>query len=850
MPSFQEISNETFYDFYTSKCIYGLISYSLDNKNDIFFNPTLLAHLKFEKNSVCKQTNAALLRDFNHNNTKALKLLNSQGNYIFFEYETLTFNSKYYIACVNKTNDNSIDKRLTRYENILDGTSIGTWEWNVQTGEVIISKEWAKILGYTIKELEPIDESIWKQLAHPDDYKLCNKLFSKHFSGETEIYSSEARMRSKDGSWIWVFDKGKVVSWKNGNPEWMTGFHREITQDKLAKEIQETFIEQSPEAIAMFDSQMKYLATSNKWMEEYNLDESIIGKCHYDLFNIPQKWKEIHKKALLGETLSCDEDQYIDQKGEISYLKWHVKPWFTRKNEIGGILLQTSNLTEIKYLQKRRFETKQLLNTVFDAMEVGVAVCNNQGHITFFNKIAQSWHSNKPSNIDRSEISKFYGYYDYATKSILKENELPILQSLAGHSVNNKLMLIKNSNGKRVVRLKGGQLLNNEGNVNGAVITMYDITEDLKSKEKIRVSEETFRGSFEHAANGMALVSTKGEWIKVNQQICSIFGYTEYELSQLTFQDITLEEDLNKDLEYFNKLLNNETDNYRIEKRYVHKNGNIINAILSVSIVRDSFQKPLFFVSQILDVTDFVNSKTALEEVLNITKNQNERLKNFAHIVSHNLRSHSSNFEMLLSLFLDSKPELKDDEYLEMLISASEQLGDTIFHLNEVAAVNTVRKLELQNLNLLVYLQNTIDNLSAIIKENGVQISINIVDQQISVLAIPAYLESILLNFITNAIKYRSKDKIPEISFTTREENDYTILSIRDNGLGIDLQKYGSKLFGMYKTFHKNADSRGIGLFITRNQIEAIGGKVNVESVIKQGTTFSIYFKSGEKITV
>lgn len=83
MPSFQEISNETFYDFYTSKCIYGLISYSLDNKNDIFFNPTLLAHLKFEKNLVCKQTNAALLRDFNHNNTKALKLLNSQGNYIF-----------------------------------------------------------------------------------------------------------------------------------------------------------------------------------------------------------------------------------------------------------------------------------------------------------------------------------------------------------------------------------------------------------------------------------------------------------------------------------------------------------------------------------------------------------------------------------------------------------------------------------------------------------------------------------------------------------------------------------------------------------------------------------------------
>ena len=109
---------------------------------------------------------------------------------------------------------------------------------------------------------------------------------------------------------------------------------------------------------------------------------------------------------------------------------------------------------------------------------------------------------------------------------------------------------------------------------------------------------------------------------------------------------------------------------------------------------------------------------------------------------------------------------------------------------------------------------------------------------------VPSYLESILLNLMTNAIKYRSADRDPQIRLSAETEGDYTVLSVQDNGIGIDLDTHGKKLFGMYKTFHSNKDARGLGLFITKTQVEAMGGKIVVDSKPNEGSTFKIYFKN------
>ena len=107
----------------------------------------------------------------------------------------------------------------------------------------------------------------------------------------------------------------------------------------------------------------------------------------------------------------------------------------------------------------------------------------------------------------------------------------------------------------------------------------------------------------------------------------------------------------------------------------------------------------------------------------------------------------------------------------------------------------------------------------------------------------PAYLESILYNVISNSIRFRHPSRKPIIKINFVIENDMKVLQISDNGIGIDLVKNADKIFGMYKTFTNNSDSKGIGLFITKNQIDAMGGNITVESELNVGTTFKIYFK-------
>ena len=124
-----------------------------------------------------------------------------------------------------------------RLEGIIEGTNAGTWEWNVQTGETVLNSRWAEIIGYTLEELSPVSIEIWAKFAHPDDLKTSSELLKKHFRGELDYYETDARIKHKDGRWIWVLERGKVTQWsKDGKPLIMMGTRQEITDRKLMEE--------------------------------------------------------------------------------------------------------------------------------------------------------------------------------------------------------------------------------------------------------------------------------------------------------------------------------------------------------------------------------------------------------------------------------------------------------------------------------------------------------------------------------------------------------------------------------------------------------------------------------------
>jgi len=125
-----------------------------------------------------------------------------------------------------------------RLEQIMHGTNVGTWEWNVQTGDTIFNERWASLIGYTIEELQPISIKTWLRFAHPDDLPESERLLREHFEGKQEYYEYESRMRHKDGHWIWVLDRGKVISrTPDGKPLMMMGTHQDITERKQAEAV-------------------------------------------------------------------------------------------------------------------------------------------------------------------------------------------------------------------------------------------------------------------------------------------------------------------------------------------------------------------------------------------------------------------------------------------------------------------------------------------------------------------------------------------------------------------------------------------------------------------------------------
>ena len=150
-------------------------------------------------------------------------------------------------SSIENSNDNSGDLKIeslnkldwpsdqrVRLTEIISGTDIGTWEWNVVTGETYFNRRWAEIVGYTLEELEPISIQTWIDLAHPDDLGRSNELLEKNFSGELSVYDFETRMRHKNNNWVWVHDRGKVVEWtSDGKPLRMAGTHSDITQKKI-----------------------------------------------------------------------------------------------------------------------------------------------------------------------------------------------------------------------------------------------------------------------------------------------------------------------------------------------------------------------------------------------------------------------------------------------------------------------------------------------------------------------------------------------------------------------------------------------------------------------------------------
>lgn len=188
-----------------------------------------------------------------------------------------------------------------RLANIIWGTGVGTWEWNVQTNETIFNERWAEICGYTLEELSPVSLQTWIDLVHPEDLEKSSAALEHHFSGESEEYAVEVRMKHKDGHWVWVLDRGKVVSWTaDSKPEWVAGTHLEITRDKLAElALEESesrlriLIERFPGGVMVENADRQVVLTNQEFCDIFGIPMSPRALVGIDCRNSAEQVKEL-----------------------------------------------------------------------------------------------------------------------------------------------------------------------------------------------------------------------------------------------------------------------------------------------------------------------------------------------------------------------------------------------------------------------------------------------------------------------------------------------------------------------------------------------------------------------------
>jgi PAS domain S-box-containing protein len=244
------------------------------------------------------------------------------------------------------------------------------------------------------------------------------------------------------------------------------------------------------------------------------------------------------------------------------------------------------------------------------------------------------------------------------------------------------------------------------------------------------------------------------------------------------------------------------------------------------------------------DVTEEKNKVKEREQLIRELTQNNKDLKQFSYITSHNLRAPLSNLTGLLNLVEDmpiEDPELK--EIITGFTKSTHLLNETINDLVKVVIIKDNPSIQKEKVLIKEIFENVFNQLSFLIGMHKPILKIDL--EEVTILNInKSYLESIFLNLLTNAIKYRSENRQLRVTLSSKVINDDLILTFKDNGIGIDLVRNKDKIFGLYQRFHNHPDSKGLGLYLVKSQVEAMGGNINVTSAVDKGTTFTIIFKN------
>lgn len=592
------------------------------------------------------------------------------------------------------------------------------------------------------------------------------------------------------------------------------------------------WIQQIPSSIAILDSDFKIVDASPNWLKTFKLEETgIKGESILSLF--PEISQELKTRLSFSLEGLKDIQLIYKTKTEDSFI-WNINPWKDGYGHIIGVTIKSESVSKTQKLELELQKTKMLLNEKGMIAKIGSWEFNVVTKELLWTPNVNSIYG-VPKGFKPTLEKVFDFYKEGQSRDTLKQVFQEAVTS--GKPWNENLQVIQESGSIIWVNSIGRPKFSN-GVCTRIIGTVQNITETVSNKQKVEDVKEY--KLLEHVAVGMAIIHIEtGTIVGVNSKLLELLGAKKENVIHQDFQKF-LNKDYTDQKEDILRQLEIDPTFGPVDLELKKEDGTSLFLNISGSLKTEPCGKRLLVITA-QNNAKYAQKEKEFEKLLSSSNEKNEQLLNFAHMVSHNLKAHATNFSLLLNFLKEEEGEDERKELMKMVMNASDNLADTIKGLREVVAVKTSINEEKKELNLNEHIFMVEQNVMGLMKKCEGKI-INEIPDDVSVKALPAYLESILTNCITNAIKYRQDDKKPLIILSVKKESDYVVISIEDNGKGIDLKKYGHKLFGLYNTFHQNKNARGIGLYITKTQIEAMNGKITVSSTVGVGSVFHIHF--------
>ena len=729
----------------------------------------------------------------------------------------------------------------------------GMWYWDVTKpdNEWMDDRFW-KTFGYDPSEM-PASPSSWQGIVHPDDLKVAYVMIEKLIIDPTFKYDQILRYIHKKGHTVWIRCRGKAVRDAEGRALRILGLHQEITDyKKNESQIQEQ-IGRYNEVIARTGmSTWRYFLNENIIEHSSNFYEYLgYGKDIPDAMSLQDCMNVLHEndrdaahtnfKELLSKRVNFIEFEARFRRLDGSY-QWRIcKASVTKSNreghpeEIGGY---TENIHSRKLVELEVLQYKEFLEQINKAARIGtwIVIYEPEFKMIWDPMIYDIHEAPFDLELELQAGINFYKEGDSRERISYLFNRA----SQEGIPFDDEFELVTYLGNPRHIRSIGIPVFEN-GKCTRVHGVFQDITERKETLNKVAYERERFYQTFRFAPIGLAVVDLDGRFMDVNPSFERILGYKKEELIQSKFDCISHPDDLESDWEQVKRLIRGDANEFATEKRYIRKDGEIVWVQLHVSAVRNKDNEVLQFISQIKDITDQKQKETEIKKLMTLNSEQKNRLLNFTHIVSHNLRSHSSNITMILDILKKEYKNIEDNEYFKMLYTSSQGLEETLHHLNDVLHIDRTIRDQMKSLSLFEYISKVIESLNAQISKRKAKIIFSDIEKikVLRVNGVSAYLESILYNIMSNSIKHTPIDRDPVIEIHAHLSSPYVELQISDQGKGIDLANFGDRLFKMYSPIGRN-EGKGLGLFITKNQVEAMGGTIEVKSKLNKGTTVKI----------